>query len=786
MSDLPIYTVLNVPTVVSHPSIHCLQWSGDGQACFVTKSAVYILTPDPGINFDTSSVIKAPVKGKAGEKPLGWYRTMIECNKEGVSEKPQNWPEISQDWGAVVLGSLDISVRTVACSPSFLTFDGRCVLAVLNSNMEVSLWAAAKNHLKGEWACVQNITTFLVSHFSPKEPSLPTALQLQTTSIAWSTQPDFGVFPSAGIDSSILAIGNRAGSILLLRYQQDKNQLQSIRHIQTVEVSQWTTHLSWSPWLTISDRKCKAYLAYGTADGAVGLIAITQILQSASTLSGIGENHTTLISYSLPPQLPSAADGRSISSMHWVETISGHTILAVYKPGVVHLWPAPSPAAIDSTWDVPRTIFLQTQKTSVGSSAVLPVSGTFYEPKDDSLIISLYDGSFHVIHRLSNDPTYNLTKSPGCISTDTISRTARLLFMRAEAREIQKTDANRTSGMMSYDQSSTVLWAHESCRPTDFSYKHDAKHNVMLVMAQLWEHVIDETIIDELRAILSHARTATGIAPIALLRPIFFHISRSRNFGDLRGQILQVLQEPTLDESQAMVINRMTGTLDAETRLDFRKSLARHLFGWNYILRMRMKLAVADMCWKLSSGNLQAQADCGQVAQDLLASIAHWVLGVMARHLTSIIASVSTADVPFVTRIVIQGLLPGLPPDLSHEVQNLSASMSAVLPGLDHEAGGITESCPACHVEVPLVDITRAVCENGHVWARCSITSFILATPMVRTCIGCSRKAFLPLYHRHSETQNWLPTAGKSWIVEGLLEAVTHCLFCGNSFVSIL
>lgn len=65
--------------------------------------------------------------------------------------------------------------------------------------MEVSLWAAAKNHLKGEWACVralltifvtptnlceqvQNITTFLVSHFSPKEPSLPTALQLQTTS----------------------------------------------------------------------------------------------------------------------------------------------------------------------------------------------------------------------------------------------------------------------------------------------------------------------------------------------------------------------------------------------------------------------------------------------------------------------------------------------------------------------------------------------------------------------------------------------------------------------------
>lgn len=76
------------------------------------------------------------------------------------------------------------------------------------------------------------------------------------------------------------------------------------------------------------------------------------------------------------------------------------------------------------------------------------------------------------------------------------------------------------------------------------------------------------------------------------------------------------------------------------------------------------------------------------------------------------------------TRIVIQGLLPGLPAELSREVQNLSARMNAVLPGLHHETVGITESCPACHVEVPLVDITRAVCENGHVWGACQRCGF--------------------------------------------------------------
>lgn len=30
----------------------------------------------------------------------------------------------------------------------------RCVLAVLNSNLELSIWGAVKNHLRGEWVKV--------------------------------------------------------------------------------------------------------------------------------------------------------------------------------------------------------------------------------------------------------------------------------------------------------------------------------------------------------------------------------------------------------------------------------------------------------------------------------------------------------------------------------------------------------------------------------------------------------------------------------------------------------
>ena len=38
-----ISSALNVPTATSYPSVNCLQWSSDGQLCFVTKTAIYIL-----------------------------------------------------------------------------------------------------------------------------------------------------------------------------------------------------------------------------------------------------------------------------------------------------------------------------------------------------------------------------------------------------------------------------------------------------------------------------------------------------------------------------------------------------------------------------------------------------------------------------------------------------------------------------------------------------------------------------------------------------------------------
>jgi hypothetical protein len=69
---------------------------------------------------------------------------------------------------------------------------------------------------------------------------------------------------------------------------------------------------------------------------------------------------------------------------------------------------------------------------------------------------------------------------------------------------------------------------------------------------------------------------------------------------------------------------------------------------------------------------------------------------------------------------VVQTLLGStLPPDL---VENAEELLDAVKDMKEEDP--LSESCPACGIEVPLTDIRGAVCGNGHVWS----TSCALAT----------------------------------------------------------
>ncbi|KAF5339838.1 hypothetical protein D9611_009127 [Ephemerocybe angulata] len=781
-----VYTILSVPTVISFPSPRCLRWSSGGQLVFITKSAVYILTPDHGINFDNESLIKSSIpKDLLGsQQPVAWFRTMVQDDKlmDGT-----RWPDLSQAWGAVSLGSIDASIMGAECSPSTVSNDGQSVVAVMTSNMDISLWKADKNYLKGEWKRIVDVTPMLLAHYGAlgsADPSLASILRSQSTCMCWTSQPDFGMVPHPHIDGSLLVVGNRGGSLTFIRYGNSD----LTRILETVQVtSGWVTQLGASDWTMIPDKNCTSYLAFGKGDGAVGLVKLEQTANPQETQFAFTTKYAVALSTELlqEPIIPS--DNAGITAIEWIATTQGAVILIVCKPGVVYLWSPPESPGM--AWTGVRSLDFELQKISSAASMYHPASGVSYAGTDDTLTLSLFDGSIHVIHQVTSNPQWTPPTVDTSWTSSKLSRTCRSIFNKVESGAIDDKVMNRISGFCSYDNSSSFVWAHESSVPSDFSYKHDAKHSSTIVAARLAEPIDDSEFLRRLEATLSLKCSVRRSISLNELRPIFFGLHNQRRLESVHDRLLGVLQKATEDYSLSVTVPVLEVPMTDEIRDSFRESLTLHLFGWAETSSLRMRLALADFMWKFSMTE-KHRTECGQVAQGILNAISQRTLRTLIRHVSSAVSGLTADDIPFIMRLIVQSLLPGCPPDLSGEGQALSLSTQHLIPREDGPTptnNDFTEQCPACHVAIPLEDINSAVCPNGHHWSRCSITTFILSTPWVRTCVGCSRKALLPPSVSRANTGAvQLPPLAKGWVVTELLETVHQCLFCNNTFVSLL
>ncbi|KAL0572278.1 hypothetical protein V5O48_009680 [Marasmius crinis-equi] len=175
------YSCINIQTILNSPSSRCFQWSPDGQGFFVTKSAVYVITPEPGINHDLYSLLPSALQGATlpssnsdssqngtdatSQLTLNWFRTMIQYDMK--SPDTMRWPDFSQEFCAVSLGSIDPSIWSITFSPSGVAPDAGCLIAILTANMDLSLWKATKNALKGEWVKPSNGPRKPTSEYSP-------------------------------------------------------------------------------------------------------------------------------------------------------------------------------------------------------------------------------------------------------------------------------------------------------------------------------------------------------------------------------------------------------------------------------------------------------------------------------------------------------------------------------------------------------------------------------------------------------------------------------------------
>lgn len=176
----------------------------------------------------------------------------------------------------------------------------------------------------------------------------------------------------------------------------------------------------------------------------------------------------------LSPRILYQPDKTGVTALSWVESLGRgvspyrfsmlrvtltryQRVLAHCKPGVLHLWCEPSPSL---GWSGYRSFRLPTVKLSTGSSSFHPASGLRYIRRKDVLILALFDGSFHVIHNFSREPSLVPAVDAESLTSERLSKTIRLAFSQVE-QNVQYDDVNRITGLESYDGSATFFWIQE-------------------------------------------------------------------------------------------------------------------------------------------------------------------------------------------------------------------------------------------------------------------------------------------------------------------------------------
>ncbi len=93
-----------------------------------------------------------------------------------------------------------------------------------------------------------------------------------------------------------------------------------------------------------------------------------------------------------------------------------------------------------------------------------PPSGLIYSPERDAVVLSLFDGSFHVIYHVSFSPTVTppteVTEQDKLTSSN-LSSMSRKVFVQVEGGAVPHVEMNRISGMVSFAGFPIVCWTHE-------------------------------------------------------------------------------------------------------------------------------------------------------------------------------------------------------------------------------------------------------------------------------------------------------------------------------------
>ncbi|KAG9042556.1 hypothetical protein FS837_010698 [Tulasnella sp. UAMH 9824] len=539
---MTLHTALSL-LAESTPAFGNLSWSEDGQLCVLTHNAIYILTPDLGIFFDTESAISAtPTISSTEPTPkLGWYRTMLAVDKAS----PHVWALESENQAVLVTGSMDVMFKAACWSPTGISKDGFSLLAILTSNLEISIYEPSRNHLKGAWNKVQDVTETLKQYFQakfdPKEVKDRTAAKIlvaQAQALAWSEAPPINGNRGGGFEKdSLLAVGNRGGTVVFLRSKTEALELEVVAaHTFT---TQWIVRLSWSSWSAGNNGEAWSLLACALPDGSIQQLKVN--------LSPENDGASNVTVQHLAGEPCSRVDRRGITAMAWADVPGKESLLVYNKPGTIHIW--------SQTLGL-RTLVLERQAVCAGSSALVPAIGIVYDGGRDSVIVSLSDSTLHIVYQASRNPTLSPpqpseSSSGTSISSINLSLASRSFSYIAEKLESQRSldagDLAATSGLTAFDDFGTMAWFAEMIRPQDLDYKPSARRKSTLIVARLYDDDPNgEVLLNYVKKVLDTPRY--GQPPVARVRTALLHLRNPTRFTAVREGLLSMLSKNDMTE----------------------------------------------------------------------------------------------------------------------------------------------------------------------------------------------------------------------------------------------
>ncbi|KAL4940439.1 hypothetical protein BDV06DRAFT_19821 [Aspergillus oleicola] len=135
-------------------SYNCLSWSEDGELALASGEWVHILTPKIPPKSDTN--------GTSHLSSKDWHRTRFRANVFTINEWPIMFPQTRDHFSVGAEQSMS-NVVELAWSPPGLTKYRRSVLAVLTTNMLLSIYALSST--SGKWTRVAVVNKSLEEYF---------------------------------------------------------------------------------------------------------------------------------------------------------------------------------------------------------------------------------------------------------------------------------------------------------------------------------------------------------------------------------------------------------------------------------------------------------------------------------------------------------------------------------------------------------------------------------------------------------------------------------------------